>query len=805
MVKRKRSKQPEGKPSPPPPPHKEKSQREHAADTGGSGRLTAVVLTGIGLLSAVHLVSSFMPGLHTWGIDYWSEFPVVIRLGLVLLLGLMMAPGIAKSVDRGLVSAMSVRWGRWAGLGVLGALFMVFHSHGYSYGDGYSFMAYFPNGTLPVFDAHLSTQFFDIIVHWALYRFVLLPMGGTIVQSYMIWGALGGVFALWAIGRIASSLSRDTGSQRFIVAMAVTSGAMFLWFGHVESYTLVNAAVLWMIAFALESKDAKNRIWVAWGLWLLAMALHQLALAFLPALVWVHWRLRHTSRRPFDISSTAALFGAGFLAWAVATFLQRHVGLPIFVPIYSLPDTLYSAFSLQHLIDAVNLLLLLAPAGLLGLAVWPMKGRPDRMTPLVIGSIGVMAAWAWYFTFWVDPLIGAFRDWDLLAAFGIPMSLWAGATIVNRFPRGAAPRWLWVPVVAFGIVHAGAFVGSAQSEQDVAYRVDRLVREDVHYTAGFFDGTRLPPWAAIIGRTLGRFDLARDHLSLRVKIDSTDALAWANLGNAYRKINMPDSALYCYREASDRDTTDEKFANNLGVLYTEDSDWEGAAYAFERVVSLSDTAYAALSSLGLVYINLGRYDDARPVLDRAIAMRPKEFSAYYNRGLLEEIQSDTAAAIADYESATKYAPGLNDVYQRLVQLYQWSGEPLKGVEAAQRWARENPKSVTAPFLEGTCYYMLNQDRLAQRAFENALRLEPDNALTCYYMASTQRRLGNMELARQYAQQSANLNPSLALPYLELVYIAADVGDHEAAVKATHEYLKRAPSDSGMVYLQQFMK
>jgi tetratricopeptide (TPR) repeat protein len=417
----------------------------------------------------------------------------------------------------------------------------------------------------------------------------------------------------------------------------------------------------------------------------------------------------------------------------------------------------------------------------------------------------VMAAWALYFAFWVDPLIGAFRDWDLLAAFGLPFSIWAATTVANRYPKGIPPQWLWVPVAALGIAHSGAFVATMQDETAAALRVDRLVREDMHYTAAFFDGTRLPPWAAIVGRTLDRYDLARDHLALRVQIDPTDALAWANLGNAYRKIEMPDSAIWCYREASDRDSTNEKYANNLGVLYTERRDFPGAEYAFRRVVALSDTAYAARSSLGLVYVNEGKFDEARAMLDEAVAMRPDQFSALYNRGLLNELMADTAAAIADYESAVKSAPGFDDVYTRIVQLYQWSGQPVSAIEASQRWQGENPKSATAVFLEGTCHYMLGDYEQARKIFERVLLMKPEDALTVYYMASTYRSLGKMELALQYAQHSAQLDPKLALPHLEMVYIAADAGDTAAAVAATGEYLKRAPGDSSMAYLQQFMK
>ena len=781
------------------------TDKQRGSDAAKTSVVTGIVLTGVGILGLAHLIASFVPGIRTWGIDYWSEFPVIVRLCLALLLGAAMARSFATAVDRGVTAALKLKWARIAGIVFLAAAFIVFRSRGLSYGDGYSFLVYFPDGKLPTFDAHLSTQFLDIVLHWVLYRFVLLPLGGGVQLSYAIWGALGGLVGLWALGRIASALARDIGARRLIVAAAVTSGAMVMWFGHVESYTLVNAALLWAIAFAIESQQTRGRIWAAWGTWLLAMGLHQLALAFLPALIWAHWRSRRRASTPTERSTAAALLGVGFLAWAIATFLQRQVGLPIFVPVTVTRETAYSAFSIAHLSDALNLLLFLAPAGAIGLVVWFIKDRQEKAEHIVAGILAVTAASAWYFAFWIDPLIGAFRDWDLLAAFGPPLSIWAAVTILHRYHGGTPPRWLWVPVAALGLVHSGAFVGAMQDEMRAALRVDRLVREDVHYTPEFFSGTRLPPWAAIIGRSLERYDLARDHLALRVSIDPTDALAWANLGNAYRKLSMPDSALWCYRQASDRDSTNEKYANNLSVLYMEQNDYLGAEYAIRRVVALSDTAYGARATLGLICLNLGKTDEAKKVLDEAIKIHPDQYLAYYNRGLVEETLADTAAALADYHTAVKYAPGNRDAYTRIVQIYQWSGQTLSAIDAARRWQREDPNSATAIFLEGTCHYMVGEYKLARSTFERVLLLSPKDALTMYYLASTHRNLGEVEVAKQYAKHATDTDPNLALPYLELVYIAADKGDHAAAVAATREYLKRAPSDSGMAYLQQFME
>jgi tetratricopeptide (TPR) repeat protein len=93
---------------------------------------------------------------------------------------------------------------------------------------------------------------------------------------------------------------------------------------------------------------------------------------------------------------------------------------------------------------------------------------------------------------------------------------------------------------------------------------------------------------------------------------------------------------------------------------------------------------------------------------------------------------------------------------------------------------------------------------AHEALKQSLTLDSTSALTRYYLATTYRHLDQPQQAWAEARRAAELDSSLALTYLEMVHLAADAGDRAAAVEATREYLRRAPADSGMGYLRQFM-
>ncbi|MEW5874188.1 MAG: tetratricopeptide repeat protein [Candidatus Zixiibacteriota bacterium] len=764
------------------------------------------MLIGMGILAAIEILSSLSPGLHSWGLDFWSEVPLSARLLAFGLLLFALAPPVAGVIDNALREFLRRPAGFFTMLAVALVLFLVFRSRGYAYGDGYSFPAYFIGGSLPEFTDHHWTMALDLVSHWALYRFVMMPLGGSVEWTYAILGAVGGVASLIAIIRIARMATSDRVIRAFMLAAGTASAVVVFWFGHMESYTLVNATLLWVLVFAIEAQEKPHRIWTAWGMWVLAVAFHQLAVAAIPVLLFAHWRSRRAERVVLPDAKAWVLLGAGFLGWAAATFAYRLIGPPIFVPILATSDSGYSAFSLAHLIDMANLLIFVAPLAVFAFAeVMAKPPESEAAKPGVTALLAVASASLWYFAFWVDPLLGAFRDWDLLCAFGIPLSLWAALAMASRVPKGGVPRWLWVPVAAFALFHCGGYISTLQNEQKAALRVDRLVGVDPHYGAEFFRGTRLPPWAAIVGRVLDRYDLAREHLRRRVQYDPNDGLAWANLGNAFQKLGIYDSGAVAYKQALIREPQNEKYANNLGILYSMQNKTLEARDAFETAAALSDSSYGSRTMLGLIYLQTGQFELSRKALEEAIALKPSEFGAYYHRALYYESQYDTTRAIVDYEAAIARGGNDEEIFRRLVQLCQFSGRIPQALNACNRWARLFPNSVDPYFLAGTSYIMASKFDSAGMYLTEARTRAPGSGLIAYYLATALRESGQPDRAREVAMQATTLDTTLALPWLELVYLAADAGDTPAAVAATHEFLRRSPGDSGMSYLQPYIR
>ncbi len=720
------------------------------------------------------------------------------------MLALLAVAALPKVASR-IADAMDRRtWPRWSGfacLGVAFGLFFVLRSKAYSYGDSYTFLNLFPGGSMPPISGNTALMIGDVISHWLVYRAVVMPLGGSVGFAYAIVSALAGVASLLAIAAIARTIyPKDRRARWMIIASGITSGMSAVWFGHVEAYSLVGASLLWSLSALIGGRPA-----MAWGLWLLACAFHLLAVAFLPAVLIATLGRSLLVQTPSP--RTLLYFLLGFVGWGGAGAVFSLVKPGIFVPLLATSDSTYSAFSLAHLADSANLLLFAAPLGVLGAAAWLLRatiGHKDDRVP-AIAVLAIASASLWYFAFWIDPLIGAFRDWDLLGTFGIPLSILGGTLLVRRATGQTASKPQWVVVAAFVVAHSGAFVLGARDETKAMERVDRMVREDVHYTRDFYKGERLMSWAYVLTHVVGKQDLAIDHMRLRSQWEPNNRASWSNLGSVYWHLQQYDSAATCFERAVELDPNDGGILEMLALSYSASQNWAGAHRTLEQLSRIRELRTTELNAWAFGLLMSNDTERADSLIGVSLTREPHQREGYYYRAIVSERRGDTVEALSNYERAMAPQAVVEDVYLRAVKLYQALGQWADAARVGTAWMAQFPNSPSAPFFVGISRIAIKDYAGARDALERATAADPNSTLTAFYLATAYRNLGQTDRAVAAANRSAEIDPTLALPYLELVYLAADRGDHASAVAATTEYLKRAPYDSGMSYLQQFME
>jgi tetratricopeptide (TPR) repeat protein len=170
-------------------------------------------------------------------------------------------------------------------------------------------------------------------------------------------------------------------------------------------------------------------------------------------------------------------------------------------------------------------------------------------------------------------------------------------------------------------------------------------------------------------------------------------LAEANnlLGLAYDRLGWHAMAAEAYQRALTAAPKDPNVLANLGYsLYLAD-DYEGALRRLKQAAKLAPGTPVIYNSLGVVEARLRRYDDAF----KHLAAASNEYDAHLKLASILEDQKRDRDAIKHYEAALRIQPGTSAVLERLVALYERTGQHDKADEARRTLGRpKNPQKTT---------------------------------------------------------------------------------------------------------------
>ncbi|MFL6333196.1 MAG: tetratricopeptide repeat protein [Pyrinomonadaceae bacterium] len=170
-------------------------------------------------------------------------------------------------------------------------------------------------------------------------------------------------------------------------------------------------------------------------------------------------------------------------------------------------------------------------------------------------------------------------------------------------------------------------------------------------------------------------------------------LAEANnlLGLAYDRLGWHRQAAEAYGRALTVSPEDWVVLANLGYsLYLSD-DYAGALRRFNQAARLAPSEPIIYNNLAVVSARLGRYGDAY----KNFAKASNDYEAHVKlAGILEEQRRDKEA-VKHYEAALRLQPGASAVLERLVALYERTGERDKADTARRALSQPRNPQRTA--------------------------------------------------------------------------------------------------------------
>lgn len=733
---------------------------------------SAVLFRLLGALILVHLVGAFLPVTTAWGFNYWNLAPLPVAVGLLLVALVLLVPPVSERVSRlfgslvSKVAAFLKNKNRYltglAGLAFAFALFYIFRSEAHVYGDGFTRLEGYAVKDGAIIYDKLFLEVGSIVLPHYVYRLLDYLFGLSPEHVYALVTSLGGMVGVWALYAISRLLAEKNLERWFIFLGTLTSGAVILFFGYIENYTWSTAMALWTLYWALKYVQGKSRFWPVLVFSLAAVFFHLVTTPIVAmALLTLAVRKADKKKQPLrPLVWKIGLIGAVGSFGVVLAF--QYSDLPmVFTPLWPAENIPYWFLSSAHLVDFLNQIVLVAPlGGIVALMIMTStKYRVKAVTPEG-AVISIAAAATLIASFWVDPEIGAIRDWDLISLFGFPFSLWGAYTVLNlKAASGVRPAWLFSLVVVFAVT----IVPNLAEKNNLAVavnRVDTNLWADSHYQLDYKKANRCVSWGYILYINTGEQERAVKYFLRNLKINPDSYQALANLGEIYYDRQRYDSANIYLKRVLELDPDNTRYLDKLAhtelVLGNRESSLEYLLQA-ERADSTDNDIQ---TNLGMVYSQLGQFNEALVRFRRAYRSAPGVFKNVLNLALaFNNLQMpDSAAYYLTLSRSLEDQIQADDIglLTKLVYIEKSMGNFQKALDYADRAAEIQPENAEIHNQRGLLLSAMKRYREAIAPFRTGVALEPENCMLTLYLGLTYDKTGDRDSAFYYLDKSLAL-------------------------------------------------
>jgi tetratricopeptide (TPR) repeat protein len=584
-----------------------------------------ILRAGAATLVVSHLVAAWLAPTALWGLSHLAGVPPLVAvawtaaaLGVVVAAPRLAARGAAFSYPDRIASALLAL--------ACVAPFWIARERTHLFGDG----------ALLIRDRGLSDTITraPLLVR-AAHQWVLhtARFGLTSETALAILSIVAGVVAVFALLRLAASLTPDRGGRLLAAVLLLTAGSTQLFFGHVEYYAMLAAATALYLWLACALLGAGRPTWPTWLAWGALLPVHLSALAFLPAQAVLALRELRAGRRRAVLTTLAAAAGLG-----LAMILPRLVGrgMSAFVattwagpqrylaPFFNRESTrhAFGFLSAQHWLALLNDLLLAAPLALVALPVlWRQRrGRPDAIHAFLAAA----AVGALLFSILFHRELGPIRDWDILSANAFVLLAFVAARLVR--PHPGHQRTAALIVAAAGLHH-------------------------------------LVPWVALQTRPAA-------------------TVAWIERHTRASGQLSPHARAYWYEE--------------IAILHRQHGDEAASLLAYEAAVAANPSDARYHVGLGNRYLMRGEMERAAEQYEDALRRRPNLAPAHNNLAYtLALLGRDLDAALAHAQAALAADSTRVDYWTTLARVESTRGDPAAARAAAANALRRRPDAAEA--------------------------------------------------------------------------------------------------------------
>jgi len=652
------------------------------------------------------LISSFYPKKILWVfsiyafVDEISRYLILSIAGIVPIVVMFFNKRLDKEIE--IEKSDSLKFIISALIILLGSVifFIVFRAKAFYLGDGYTLLSTLASDN-PILK---QREIGESTIH--LWVRDIFGSGETAaLLSFQTISITAGSILLLLLIPTSMKLFSSFFNRLIFIIIIITGGYSLLWFGYVENYSLFVMSVgIYSLVGCLAVTNKISHYWIIAPL-IVAIIMHVMGVTLIPSMFFILLS-RPGPRKILSRFSFRALLTASLIILAIIlvpfiyVYNKSYFFKLALVPLFENRFTVdgYTLFSLAHIADVLNLIILLAP--ILIIAIVYFIRYKNRFLPLSIKAwyLIILTFSVFLALFLFDPKIGMPRDWDLFSFAGIPLMLLSSLTLFSLLKKRIITRSVIILTISLNLMFLVPRVQNQISVEQALEQFRQHISWDPlknrsamtmiaeHYnnkgdsTQAFIEIEKwredYPEWqqnrVAMKMYGEGHINEAINIYRDIIRNNPVYGAAYSNLALAYMKIKNLDSANVYLGIAEGMNPYNHRILANRGMYLVYKGNYNKAEEYFERALERDSSISTALIGLLYVYRMRNDRDKYLDYLSRVVwynetpVVFSKELGEYYlNLGNYNDAALVFKDAIKNKGLDSLYVDSLKGKYMQL--------------------------------------------------------------------------------------------------------------------------------------------
>jgi Tfp pilus assembly protein PilF len=624
----------------------------------------------------LHLLAGVIDPQALWGVDSWYYSGTEVTVSLAIFSIFALIPQVNKKIyfQFEKLAKKLDRIPFYYYVIAFGIIFYLFHQTTYFLGDGYLRIKNTNSGMLLTPEQPLDTMLHTITLY--LVNKVISSNAGDIFRAYSI---ISGMFFVGGLIYYAKKLIENVVHRWMFILIVLFQGYILLYFGYVESYSIMFTLSFLAAMAALLMIKEKTFSVIPIILSVASILFHPISGMYLPAIIYAYYisiddkaALRWASVVGIVILPIVALV-VGFVwgGMAFGRFEEHYFGDSRMLSLFGDENGL-GIFTFNHILELFNSLLLAVPVVIfLPFISW----KANKRNVFLWISMGI----SFLFVSTVNSGLGVSRDWDLFSLISIPVVLFVGIGLIKTEDRGNTSNRLMFLVLVVSILHTVPWLSLNSSQEKSISRAKNMLDSPGWSSA---HNTRLADAFATYYDNREELDSAEVYINLAYKYEPNPRYIF---GLAYfeQKRNNYHEAIRLYESIQGKFSRKAYSTNvKLAELYYATKQFKKAGDSYKKALELNSKETVMYFNMALSYISAKMVDDAIWSLEELLKREPDHKDALYNLSNLYYKSDEFMNAAKYFKRIQKLEPQKASMDYNLAVCYVNTGDFETGLKYA---------------------------------------------------------------------------------------------------------------------------